>query len=152
MTVTKYDRFFLGILFLGGILHWLVFCFLVTPGDYLDLHSMRDSQFIGMLNDPISWFNYREFTVNDWVKDIKYLKIFKEALHSGQVPFHVPGYFDQLGEGIERFRFLAWSLHTIEASKVPHMPSAQLSTAASIPAMSIIRMCSSRSHSIEWIE
>ena len=111
MTATKYDRYFLGILFIGGILHWLVFCFLVTPGDYLDFDSMRDSQFIGMLNDPISWFNYREFTVNDWVKDIKYLKIFKEALHNGQVPFHVPGYLDGVGEGIERIRYLAWSSH-----------------------------------------
>ena len=72
---------------------------------------MRDSQFIGMLNNPISWFNYREFTVNDWVKDIKYLKIFKEALHSGQVPFHVSGYFDGVGEGLERNRLLAWSTH-----------------------------------------
>ena len=65
-----WSKVFFLILFLFGIFHWLSFYLLVT------------SAF------PLQW-QLKDFTVNDWYKEIAYLRVLQESIQQGILPFKV---------------------------------------------------------------
>jgi hypothetical protein len=82
-NIYESNHTFLAFLFFVGIMHWTAFFLLVTP-------EGGDRYLIKMFSDISQLFEHREFYVLDQFHDISYLKIFKEALITQTMPFHVP--------------------------------------------------------------
>jgi hypothetical protein len=71
------------ILYFVGIVHWLLFFFLLYPeGDDRTLYKILANLGQG--------FGYRAFNVQDWFHDLAYIGVIKEALCDYTIPFHVP--------------------------------------------------------------
>lgn len=88
-AVRRRTRNGLILLYLLGFVHWIVFFYLVFPGDGNSL-SGGDRLFVNLVWSPAEWFEIREFNAHDWYKELNYHQVIQEALRTGTVPFHVP--------------------------------------------------------------
>jgi hypothetical protein len=57
---------------------------------YLAYPPGGDRDFLALQQPPARWFENRVFNAHDWYKEVQYLKVTKDALVSGTIPFHVP--------------------------------------------------------------
>ena len=80
-TISKQDFIFLGAVYIVGIIHWLLFYFLVFPED-------GNKAFLHMLGDPRQWFAFPMYHAHDWHKN---LNDYRDPL-AHRIPFYVVPY------------------------------------------------------------
>lgn len=117
-TKSASGTFFLVAIFLIGISHWLLFFYLEQPP-----HARDDFTAIGWMWDgdrelfrfsgsPSESFGSEAFTAHDWYTCGNYLKVVREALQTGIIPYHV-SQLHLFFSDISQDRFLgvpAWSM------------------------------------------
>jgi len=103
-------KFFLGFLFLVGIIHWLAFFYLTAPqhpgwsqmpegpGKWFVTRPYEPHGFykewMRMPSDPKQWFQARSFDAHDWDIELNYHNILKEGVRTGTMPYHSPNMYN----------------------------------------------------------